>query len=125
MPLSDKLLLGEEMNFLGLRSQSTAALPPQALPPPLQPEPNNRKPLEDLVAEDPFPLASLVETFDGRVGGGIVSENGTFAKNGAPPVVDKHIDVCKEEGWITIPCSTPSPSLLLLYKFFYQAQLCT
>ncbi|KAK1425933.1 hypothetical protein QVD17_21298 [Tagetes erecta] len=94
------------MNFLGLRSQSTAALPPQALPPQVQAEPNNRKPtttLEDLVAEDPFPLASLVESFDG----GIVSENGTFggisAKNGAP-VVDKHIDVCKEEGWITIPC---------------------
>ncbi|KAK9060282.1 hypothetical protein SSX86_020986 [Deinandra increscens subsp. villosa] len=101
------------MNFLGLRSQSTAAqvphtLPPQALPPQVQAEPSNRKPtatLEDLVAEDPFPLASLVETFDGR-SEGIVSENGPFGglstKNGAP-VVDKHIDVGEEEGWIAIP----------------------
>ncbi|XP_071715948.1 uncharacterized protein [Rutidosis leptorrhynchoides] len=97
------------MNFLGLRSQSTA---PHALPPhsPLQaqPELNNRKPsatLEDLVAEDSFPLASLADTFDGRGEAG--SENGAFGvlstKNGSP-VVDKHIDVCEEEGWITIPC---------------------
>ncbi|KAJ0725682.1 hypothetical protein HanPI659440_Chr12g0461641 [Helianthus annuus] len=100
------------MNFLGLRSQSTAAHvphPPQALSPQVQAEPSIRKPtatLEDLVAEDPFPLASLVETFDGRAEG-IESENGAFGglstKNGAP-FVDKHIDVCEEEGWITIPC---------------------
>ncbi|XP_076914805.1 uncharacterized protein LOC143573926 [Bidens hawaiensis] len=106
------------MHFLGLRSQSTAAhVPhapspqapsPQALPPHVQASPN-RKPsatLEDLVTEDPFPLASLVETFDGR-SEGIVSENGAFGglstKNGAH-AVDKHIDVCEEEGWITIPC---------------------
>ncbi|KAJ9554264.1 hypothetical protein OSB04_018309 [Centaurea solstitialis] len=96
------------MNFLGLRSQQTAAHVPQAPPlPQAQAESNIRKPtLEDLVADDPFPLASLVDSFDGR-SEGTGSENGAFgglsAKNGAP-VVDKHIDVGEEEGWITIPC---------------------
>ncbi|XP_024990399.1 uncharacterized protein LOC112524689 isoform X2 [Cynara cardunculus var. scolymus] len=102
------------MNFLGLRSQQTAAQvpqapPPQTLLPQAQAEPNNRKPtttLEDLVAEDSFPLASLIDNFDGR-SEGTGSENGAFGglstKNGAP-IVDKHIDVCEEEGWITIPC---------------------
>lgn len=102
------------MNFLGLRSQQTAAQVQQAPPPPAQlpqaqAESNNRKPtptLEDLVADDPFPLASLVDSFDER-SEGTGSENGAFGglstKNGAP-VVDKHIDVCQEEGWITIPC---------------------
>ncbi|KAD5960192.1 hypothetical protein E3N88_11664 [Mikania micrantha] len=101
------------MNFLGLRSQSTIAQVPQALRPQaqlpqVQAEPYNRKPtatLEDLVAEDPFPLASLVESFDRR-SEEIVSETDPFGglstKNEAP-VVDKHINVGKEEGWITIP----------------------
>ncbi|KAL8204295.1 hypothetical protein R6Q57_009918 [Mikania cordata] len=100
------------MNFLGLRSQSTTAqvpqvLPPHTLSPQIQVEPNNRKPtaaLKDLVAEDPFPLASLIETFDRSEE--IASETGLFGglstKNGAP-VVDKHIDV-GEEGRIIIPC---------------------
>lgn len=102
------------MNFLGLRSQSTAAqvsqaLPPQALPPQAQAELISRKPtttFEDLVAEDPFPLASLVENFDGR-SEGTGNENGAFggsSTNNGAPVVDKHIDVSEEEGWITIPC---------------------
>ncbi|KAL7586860.1 hypothetical protein Lser_V15G37643 [Lactuca serriola] len=101
------------MNFLGLRSQQTAAqvsqpLPPQPLPPQAQVETSNKKPtttLEDLVAEDPFPFVSLSDKFDGRSEGS-ESENGAFGglntKNGAP-VVDKHIDVCEKEGWITIP----------------------
>ncbi|XP_071691039.1 uncharacterized protein [Rutidosis leptorrhynchoides] len=99
------------MNFLGLRSQSTAAQAAHALPPhsPLQAqtEPNYRKPsatLEDFVADDPFPLASLADTFNERSDAG--SETGAFGglstKNGAP-AVDKHIDVREEEGWITIP----------------------
>ncbi|KAI3696551.1 hypothetical protein L1987_79570 [Smallanthus sonchifolius] len=119
-PSPIRYTLGEAMNFLGLRSQSTAAqvpqaLPPQALPPQVLAESNNRKPtatLEDLVAEDPFPLASLVETFDGR-SEEISSDNGAFGglstKNGAP-AVDKHIDVCEEEGWIIIPCKELSDS---------------
>lgn len=115
------------MNFLGLRSQQTAAqvsqpLPPQPLPPQAQVETSNKKPtttLEDLVAEDPFPFVSLSDKFDGRSEGS-ESENGAFGglntKNGAP-VVDKHIDVCEKEGWITIPRSTSSP--FSYYILFY------
>lgn len=94
------------MNFLGLRSQSTAAQPLPPPTPPSQahsqsqvvPQPiNTRRLLEDLVAEDPFPLASLVHNDDGT-------------QNAGPPVVDKHIDVSEQQGWITIPRSSLSLS---------------
>lgn len=101
------------MNFLGLRSQQTAAqvpqpLPPQAPSPQAQVEASNRKSttttttLEDLVAEDPFPFASLSDKFDGRSEGN-GSENGAFGSLSSKPVAYKHIDVCETEGWITIP----------------------
>lgn len=87
------------MNFLGLRSPSTAAQVAQAQ---AQAEPNNRKltaPLEDVAVDDLFPLASLVDNLVGRSEGTGSEFEGLSTKN----IVDKHIDVCEEEGWITIP----------------------
>lgn len=51
--------------------------------------------LESRVSDDPY----------AKVDRGM---NGLNSKHDLPTVVDKHLDVAEDEGWITIPCSMSS-----------------
>lgn len=61
--------------------------------------------LDDLIAENPYPITSSVNNYDGR-SEGFGSKHDRFGalitKNGLT-FVEKHIDVHEEEGYITIP----------------------
>nr|XP_043636409.1 uncharacterized protein LOC122607494 [Erigeron canadensis] len=94
------------MNFLGLRSQSSAtAAQPLPSPPPLHKHPPTPT-LEDFVSSaaaaaeqhDPFPLASFAVDDYATAQGGTA-----FPLLTSKPLVDKHIDVSQQQGWITIP----------------------
>ncbi|KAJ9563757.1 hypothetical protein OSB04_008917 [Centaurea solstitialis] len=60
----------------------------------------------DALIENPYPLTSSASDYDGK-SEGAGSKHGRLesliTRNGLT-VVDKHIDVHEEEGWITIPC---------------------
>lgn len=72
--------------------------------------------LDELIAESLYPVTSSANDYDGRSEGSGSNFGGLSIKNGVT-VVDKHVDVHEEEGYITIPCSN---SLL----FFLITLLC-
>ncbi|KAI5679085.1 hypothetical protein M9H77_10035 [Catharanthus roseus] len=90
------------MNFLGLRSNQTAASeqpPAQEIPVETNHDSKLATTLEGLIAEDPFPET----TSEARNGD---SENGTFMGSGVKdnsPIDGNHLDVTDDEGWIAIP----------------------
>lgn len=94
------------MNFLGLRSNQTAASeqpPAQEIPVETNHDSKLATTLEGLIAEDPFPET----TSEARNGD---SENGTFMGSGVKdnsPIDGNHLDVTDDEGWIAIPYSMP------------------
>lgn len=100
------------MNFL-LRSPQPAA---SELPPPVKEKNADSnafaKPataLEGLINEDPFRQSEASED-KGEING-IGSPDGVFRGQSSiadVPIVDKHLDVSEEEGWIIIPCSMSS-----------------
>ncbi|KAL8227533.1 hypothetical protein R6Q57_015117 [Mikania cordata] len=59
--------------------------------------------LDDLIAESLYPVTSSANDYDGR-SEGIGSKFGALSIKNGITVVDKHIDVHEEEGFITIPC---------------------
>ncbi|CAI9092730.1 OLC1v1028053C3 [Oldenlandia corymbosa var. corymbosa] len=96
------------MNFLGLRSNQTAASAPASAPE-IQKEvthPLKRTAtLEGLIAEDPFPDTMLAGSRNGETEG-YNYENGSFEhSNGKSDshIEGGHIDVAEGEGWIAIP----------------------
>lgn len=95
------------MNFL-LRPTQHIVVEPTPVPETPAEIPYVTKPsatLEGLIAEDPFPQYSRVDDSDGVPGenGG----TGPSAKSDTS-MMESHSDVSEEEGWITIPYSTPS-----------------
>lgn len=62
--------------------------------------------LDDLIAETLYPVVSPANDYNGR---------NPFSKKNVLSVVDNHIDVHEEEGYITIPCSTPSLQKTVFY----------
>lgn len=102
-----KLILVETMNFLLLRSNQQAA--PE--PPPVQEEvaestyvSSSATSLEGLIGEDPFPEYPTVENHDAETNGHL-GENAGVGSDKKSSVPENHIDVCEEDGWITIPYS--------------------
>ncbi|KAH1031261.1 hypothetical protein J1N35_043435 [Gossypium stocksii] len=93
------------MNFLLLRSNQ------QAVPetPPVQEEvsestyvSSSATSLEGLIGEDPFPEYPTVENHDAETNGHL-GENAGVGSDKKSSVPENHIDVCEEDGWITIP----------------------
>ncbi|MBA0667569.1 hypothetical protein Goklo_000635, partial [Gossypium klotzschianum] len=100
-----KLILVETMNFLLLRSNQQAV--PE--PPPVQEEvaestyvSSSATSLEGLIGEDPFPEYPTVENHDAETNGHL-GENAGVGSGKKSSVPENHIDVCEEDGWITIP----------------------
>ncbi|PPS08483.1 hypothetical protein GOBAR_AA12164 [Gossypium barbadense] len=100
-----KLILVETMNFLLLRSNQQAV--PE--PPPVQEEVaestyvlSSATSLEGLIGEDPFPEYPTVENHDAETNGHL-GENAGVGSDKKSSVPENHIDVCDEDGWITIP----------------------
>lgn len=96
------------MNFL-LRSNQTAVpeLPPvQEFQAEAKHMSKPASTLEGLIAEDPFPVNTSASDPDGR-NDGVGSENSSFGglnQKNETPMMENHIDVSEEEGWVTIPC---------------------
>ncbi|XP_027097313.1 uncharacterized protein [Coffea arabica] len=97
------------MNFLGLRSNQTAASSEQSYAQEIQGDAHQRvklaTTLEGLIAEDPFPENMVAESRNGdsEVYG---TENGSFDHTSAKSnshVEGTHVDVSEDEGWIAIP----------------------
>ncbi|KHG17997.1 Membrane protein [Gossypium arboreum] len=93
------------MNFLLLRSNQQAV--PE--PPPVQEEVaestyvlSSATSLEGLIGEDPFPEYPTVENHDAETNGHL-GENAGVGSDKKSSVPENHIDVCDEDGWITIP----------------------
>ncbi|MBA0727531.1 hypothetical protein Golax_000510 [Gossypium laxum] len=93
------------MNFLLLRSNQQAV--PE--PPPVQEEvaestyvSSSATSLEGLIGEDPFPEYPTVENHDAETNGHL-GENAGVGSGKKSSVPENHIDVCEEDGWITIP----------------------
>lgn len=99
------------MNFLGLRSNQTAASeqqPAQEIQVEASPASKLGTSLEGLMAEDPFPETMSTETQNGN------GENGSFdgsSMNINSHVDGNHLDVNEDEGWIAIPYGIPLPPL--------------
>ncbi|KAA3488279.1 Heat-inducible transcription repressor HrcA [Gossypium australe] len=121
-----KLILVETMNFLLLRSNQQAV--PE--PPPVQEEvaestyvSSSATSLEGLIGEDPFPEYPTVENHDAETNGHL-GENAGVGSDKKSSVAENHIDVCEEDGWITIPYKCvqkgkcPSSSGVALDKSF-------
>ncbi|GAV68587.1 hypothetical protein CFOL_v3_12090 [Cephalotus follicularis] len=95
------------MNFL-IRSTHQLVEDPVSFQEHLPDEQSVQKPsstLEGLIAVDPFPRCSTAEDRDAGTNG-IGHENGGAsgpnAKNDSP-IVEDHVDVSEEEGWIAVP----------------------
>ncbi|TYI46048.1 hypothetical protein E1A91_D13G078900v1 [Gossypium mustelinum] len=93
------------MNFLLLRSNQQAV--PE--PPPVQEEvaestyvSSSATSLEGLIGEDPFPEYPTVENHDAETNGHL-GDNAGVGSGKKSSVPENHIDVCEEDGWITIP----------------------
>ncbi|KAL3501328.1 hypothetical protein ACH5RR_035777 [Cinchona calisaya] len=96
------------MNFLGLRSNQTAASEQpfaQEIHGDLNQAVKLATTLEGLIAEDPFPENMLDEIQNGD-SEDYLNENGSFDHSGGKSnsnVEGRHVDVAEDEGWITIP----------------------
>lgn len=101
---------GSKMNFLGLRSNQTAASseqqPAQEIQVEASPASKLATSLDGLIAEDPFHETMSTGTQNGN------SENGSFdgsSMNVNSHIDGNHLDVTEDEGWIAIPYGIRSP----------------
>lgn len=82
-------------------------------------ESNNMKlgaKLDDLIAENLYPVTLSANNYDGA--GSKHSRLGPLSTKNGLTIVDKHVDVHEDEGYITIPCSTPLLIFLFNSTFF-------